>query len=367
MAKRRRSRFARDDEPDLDRSELTEYGGELYFVVGETEGGAPYGLTLREYTAALEDECHEQAWVRAKRLLRAAMTQGDGLDVEVGRVTKLGQGLSRDAFVARVRTARASADLVVLLPRQASADLADRTRREAPLLARLTAIELPMRIPRPIAVLPTTRGPALVREFLDGIPVDLRAGRMPRVRPWTMVAELAAAIHAVPVEILGELAGHATRRDHGVAQVASLAMLERAADARVGDALAWLREHLPPDEPASLLHGDLLGQNILLPMPNAPDARPALIDWEYALRGDPAYDLAIVTRGVRHPFQIADGFDRLLRAYCESSARAITPREVRFHELSLALGWFRDEENPSARPQRLRQIQLVLEWAKRGC
>jgi thiamine kinase-like enzyme len=30
---------------------------------------------------------------------------------------------------------------------------------------------------------------------------------------------------------------------------------------------------------------------------------PAVIDWEYAIRGHPAYDLAIVTRGTRRPFQ----------------------------------------------------------------
>ena len=70
-------------------------------------------------------------------------------------------------------------------------------------------------------------------------------------------------------------------------------------------------EHVPPDEPSVLLHGDLLGQNILL----AVDGPHHVIDWEYATRGDPAYDLAIVTRGVKQPFQIAGGLDRLRDAY----------------------------------------------------
>jgi len=56
----------------------------------------------------------------------------------------------------------------------------------------------------------------------------------------------------------------------------------------------------PPDDPSVLLHGDLLGQ-ILLAM----DGPHHVINWEYATRGDPAYDLAIVTRGVEQPFQIA--------------------------------------------------------------
>ncbi len=59
-----------------------------------------------------------------------------------------------------------------------------------------------------------------------------------------------------------------------------------------------------------LLHGDLLGQNILL----AADGPHHVIDWEHVKHGDPAYDLAIVTRGVKQPFQIANGLDRLLEA-----------------------------------------------------
>lgn len=366
MAKRRRrDRFEHDHEPEPDPSDLVEYGGELYFAVGETAGGAPIGLRLAEHLAYEEADCHSQPWAKAKGLLRAALATGDGRDAQVGRVTKLGDGLSRDAFVAEVTTASMSAALVVLLPRRASAELAMRTKHEARLLARLARFDLPMRIPRPIAVLPTPQGPALVREFLAGIPADLRAGRMPRLRPWALVAELAAAIHAVPVEALGDIVGHTTRRDHGVAAIASLAALEPCPDPRVAEALAWLRENLPPDEPAALLHGDLLGQNILLTVPDAPDARPALIDWEYAQRGDPAYDLAIVTRGVRQPFQLADGFDRLLGAYCKSSTRVLTSREVRFHELCLALEWYRAEPNPHARPQHLRRIEIVLELGER--
>jgi thiamine kinase-like enzyme len=60
-----------------------------------------------------------------------------------------------------------------------------------------------------------------------------------------------------------------------------------------------------------LLHGDLLGQNILL----AVDGPHHVIDWEYARRGDPAYDLAIVTRGIKQPFHIDRGLDRLRDAY----------------------------------------------------
>ncbi len=43
-----------------------------------------------------------------------------------------------------------------------------------------------------------------------------------------------------------------------------------------------MEEHLPPATPSTLVHGDLLGQNILLGL-SKPDA---VIDWEYAQLGD---------------------------------------------------------------------------------
>jgi thiamine kinase-like enzyme len=45
------------------------------------------------------------------------------------------------------------------------------------------------------------------------------------------------------------------------------------------------------------LHGDLLPQNLLFTIPD--DREIAVVDWECAQIGDAAYDLAIVTRGVR--------------------------------------------------------------------
>lgn len=97
-------------------------------------------------------------------------------------------------------------------------------------------------------------------------------------------------------------------------------------------------EHLPPDELSALAHGDLLGQNILL----APGQPPHVIDWEFARVGDPAYDLAIVTRGVRRPFQIDGGLERLLRGYRSSGGGEVTADHVHPHELGLIGGWYRE-------------------------
>ena len=124
------------------------------------------------------------------------------------------------------------------------------------------------------------------------------------------------------------------------------------------DAHGWAMEHLPPAEPSALLHGDLLGQNILLSM----DGPHHVIDWEYARRGDPAYDLAIVTRGVRRPFQIDRGLERLLEAYREHGGRDVAADHVHVYELCLVAGWYREAVSgqwahpPAAEIDRMRSL-----------
>jgi aminoglycoside phosphotransferase (APT) family kinase protein len=136
-------------------------------------------------------------------------------------------------------------------------------------------------------------------------------------------------------EIEDLVPGAPTRRAHALA---AAGVLEGSGLAELADALAWAREHLPPETPSTLLHGDLLGQNILLD----PCGPPHVIDWEYASRGDPAHDLAIVTRGARQPFQIDRGLHRLLDAYRAHGGPDVAPDHVHVHELCLLARWYRD-------------------------
>jgi aminoglycoside phosphotransferase (APT) family kinase protein len=232
-----------------------------------------------------------------------------------------------------------SESYVVLLPRRkAEPGLEARTRKELRLLAWLQYHTLRFRVPRPLGVVADQDGLALARTFVRGIPLDLRAGRQGSVRPWQIVGEIAASVHNLKLTFLPEcVGGHSTRREHALVALASLDALEPA-EAR--DARAWALEHLPPADPPSLLHGDLLGQNILLDPGVSPPV--AVIDWEYALRGDPAYDLAIVTRGVRQPFQLPDGLDRLVDSYAAAGGSAVTREHVHVQELALAGHWYRE-------------------------
>jgi aminoglycoside phosphotransferase (APT) family kinase protein len=275
---------------------------------------------------------------RAKLVLRELIGREVGAVSDVGPVKKIGAGLSRDIFAAEVELADGRCDTyAVALPRpDAPAEIDERTSRELRLLARLRSRSFPFRLPEMVGAFPDGDRLALVRRFCRGIELDLRAGRQPSVRPWEIVAEIAAAIHAVPGADVEDLVpGAATRRTHALEKIAAL---DDTAEPELRDARAWALEHLPPETPSTLLHGDLLGQNILLAL----DGPHRVIDWEYATRGDPAYDLAIVTRGARQPFQIDRGLQRLLDAYRAHGGPDVTPDQVHVHELCLLAGWYRD-------------------------
>lgn len=319
------------------------WGGQLMLEIGTTEGGAPYGLTMEEFRRANESSDRRRGWATAKRVLREALPRepsgpykGGREDEDIGWVRHLGSGLSYDAYYVECLVQRGpaseSAILVVRLPRRhATAGLAERALRELRVLQHLGTQQVPLRLPRVLGAVPTTCGLAFVQEAVFGTPLDPRSGRQPWVKPWEVVAEVAAACHAVdPQPLLSAIPSHPTRRDHALS---NLTVLEKLKFPEASEALAWARENVPPPEPSCLLHGDLLGQNIILD--DEGSEPPGLLDWEYAEVGDPADDLAIVTRGARRPFQVSGGLERLMDCYNHRTGRRITVREVRLHELCL--------------------------------
>ena len=372
MARNLKSRS--EDEPLLEGEEWVEWGGELVWAAGSTSGGAPYGLSVDEYRRCSMAATPRVGWARSRQILERIFRTGreEDVRVEVGWVKFVGDGLYRKAYAAHVELApdrdAESGRYVVLLPKpDVEPDFTARVRREATILHRLGRMALPFRVPRVVGVMPVEGKPALIEEFVEGFPLDLRAGRQRRLKPWEVVGRLAAGVHALDCRALDPvLEGYATRREHGES---CLSIFDGLDEPPIRDARDWARSHLPPAAPASLLHGDLLGQNIVhgLDDPLASEASLTLIDWEFARRGDPAYDLAVVTRGVRRPFQISGGLEKLLAAYAGAGGSTISVPQVWFHELCLAVGWYREaleQRYRTAPPEHyLKQLRAVLRRA----
>lgn len=370
---RKRDRTNRSDEPKPEGEDWVEWGGELIWAAGSTEGGAHYGLTIDEFREANARSDRRRGWAHAKEALRkaAANLLGPDAQVEVGWVKNIGHGLYRDVFLAEVKgqsdAGEFRKDLVSLIPRpDAPADLFERVLREPLLLDKLSNLDLKFQVPQWSTVVLEAERPVLVREFVRGFPLDLRAGSQPCVRPWQVVGRVAAEIHAVQSEdVAGLVPRFNTRREHAAARAEEIE--EIAGEPLTDEVLVWIQANLPEDEPARFLHGDLLGQNILLDLDD-PSRACAVIDWEYSVVGDPAYDLAIVTRGVRRPFQMADGLDRVLDAYCEAGSVELTKTDVHLYELCLLCGYLLDArrgEHPHPADQVLQHLRGLLQRAEK--
>ncbi len=83
--------------------------------------------------------------------------------------------------------------------------------------------------------------------------------------------------------------------------------------------------------------------------------------------GGVPYDLTIVTRGVRRPFQLADGLDRVLAAYHEEGGTTLTKTDVHLHELCLLGGYYLaalQGDHPHPPEQVLQHMQGLLRRAE---
>jgi hypothetical protein len=84
----------------------------------------------------------------------------------------------------------------------------------------------------------------------------------------------------------------------------------------------------------TFVHGNLL-LRLFEDEATRDEPRLGVVDWQRAVVGDPAYDLAIVTRGAAKPFQTRSGLPRLLDEYAARAPSPVTSAEVRFHEALL--------------------------------
>lgn len=316
--------------------------------MGETPGGAPYGLSEADFRQMNARYDHARPWAIAKHAFLTALDRVAAPDAHtsVDYVESLGKGLSRHGFTARLDIDPDPSDLsgqyvALLAHRETDSGYPPRVRREMRVLEWLSPRIRHIRVPTVLALIDDDPAPILIVSHVPGLATDLRHGRMP-IQPWHRVADVASAIHAVPLPP-ADILPPRDRTQHRADVFHELFDDLAAPPAVLADAAAWMREHLERPGPGALLHGDLLGQNIRL----HPELRPGVIDWEHAEVGDPAHDLAIVTRGVRQPFQIASGAEKLLAVYEFSGGREIDADDLRFFELALHVRLFRESPNPA--------------------
>lgn len=269
-----------------------------------------------------------------------------------GRIIRLGQGLYHESYFFRQDD---DSDILpgddcvfraIVISHYASgqewAAASTRLSREAKTLQALAGFELTFGVPRMLCLTyDNDRKPTgLLETFIPGLPVDeYKQTPEQRERAIDQLAQVAAGIHRLPVAKFSHLSAYANRHEHVQAKLTEVQTMPVNDDDIAQQAIAWIGQHLPDQEPCSVLHGDLLPQNVHW---DSTEERLGVIDWEEALVGDPAYDLAIVTRGQQKLIRTDNGLNRLLQKYNVHADKPLRLHDVVVHELLLNLDWLGD-------------------------
>ncbi len=187
-------------------------------------------------------------------------------------------------------------------------------------------------------------GEALVMERVDGETLPrriLRDARFDAVRPRlaTECGTILARLHAIAFDTLPPLRRAPPRDElaHYEAQVRT----QRVPRPVVELALRWLHDHLPPDTPLTLVHGDFRHGNLLI----GEDRIRAVLDWELAHAGDPMEDLGwlcVASWRFGALSMPVGGFgtrEQLFEAYEAAGGVRVDPRRVHWWETMGTLKW----------------------------
>jgi aminoglycoside phosphotransferase (APT) family kinase protein len=259
------------------------------------------------------------------------------------KIRSLGQGLFHRNYLFEV----AGRVLVLRLSKiernvQNQKEAVKRLRAEAKTLDALGAQDLPFDVPKLVCLVNEDGSDpvGLIETAVDGYPLtDFCRGIEPEF-PLKVVAEIAATVHGLPKSRFMHLTMRSGARTHVEERVRELpeSLFERFTEA--ARARDWIVGHFPEERAATVLHGDLLPQNLLFDHRN--DDRVGVLDWECAKIGDPAYDLAIVTCGHRKPLGVPNGMRRIVEYYNQKAACKVSPGDVLIHEMLFHLNWTAD-------------------------
>ncbi|MFA9199786.1 MAG: phosphotransferase family protein [Cypionkella sp.] len=162
---------------------------------------------------------------------------------------------------------------------------------------------------------------------------DARAGMAHRC------GEILARLHAIPP---GEAPG---LRSQGAREALDALEARHRETGQVRPvfeyALRWLKDNLPEERARVLLHGDFRNGNLMV----GPDGIRAVLDWELAHVGPPAYDLAwicVPSWRFQRPELPVGGFgtrEDLIAGYGAAGGAPVDPAELHAWEVFQTMNW----------------------------
>ena len=273
-----------------------------------------------------------------------------GNQVEVdGKISRIGDGLWHDNYRFWIKgsglpATRTEETYILRLLKQCDEwhegpESLERFKREAETLRVLGKTEFNHPTPQficfvgddhsaPIGMIETAVKGVCLADFKDKMTLNV-------------IARAAAAVHNTPADSFRHLPSHPDRAGHVEARLAEVDDAVYDEFALAEEVREWIRAQTPTTDHTCLLHGDLLPQNLLYDwhLSDRENAPAGIIDWEMAFIGDPAYDLAIVSRGNRKVSGVNEGLTVLVEQYMHAGGKPVSLSDVRAHELLLVLHW----------------------------
>ena len=287
-------------------------------------------------------------WSRLRSLIESSLRQQPGFQENFQLKEKiwiLGDGLFHKSYAFE-----AGDQKLVLRLAKLECGLQSRTeaiagvRRESKTLQALQSLEFPFAIPELICLVTDDSGESigLIESAVEGLPLNYLSRGFNAESQLKTIAQAASATHRLPKSKFTHLGQRADSRTHVLEELNVLPASLFGEFGEAAMAREWILCNLAEARTSTVLHGDLLPQNLLFAI--ADDRKTAVVDWECAQIGDAAYDLAIVTRGVRRPLGVANGLQRLVLFYNETAEQQIPPSAVVVHELLLHLHWLAESQ-----------------------
>jgi hypothetical protein len=281
-----------------------------------------------------------------KRIIQDQVDQV--MHFELKEAHLIGRGVHRAAYLVDFQLKpdpiQFKGQMVLLYPyAEAATELKDRLLNEVCVLQSLSLDQPAFRSPYLIGHCIINDSVVILEEWIDGVQIDLRAGRCMVGKPWEVAGEVAARVHDLR-QVGMTVGGFKTREEHALH---SLQDLDGHDIKLFSEAKEWCLKYLPPTQPTTLLHGDLSGQNIMIDLEGK--VAPALIDWTFTIQGDPAHELAIITQGKRRPFEVDYGHEKLIEAYEDAGGEDIRVQEIHLYEICLLGRRYRAAKNKKDR------------------